>query len=288
MGISSALGPAKQVDLPGGRINYHETGSGAPVVFVHGLLVNADLWRKVAPGIAAAGHRCITPDWPFGAHSIPVPDADLSPIGAADLIADFLSRLDLRDVTLVANDTGGAITQILLTRNRSRIGRVVFTNCDAYDEFFPQPFKPLPRLAAIPGLLRAGLELARFRPAQRLPIAFGMVTKRTLPPEIADSYLLPSRRSAEIRADLLRFVRGVHKRYTLAAAERFGDLDLPVLLAWAVEDRAFKVSFAERLAGDLPDATLKLIDDSYTFVSEDQPELLTELIVEFTRLHAAT
>ncbi len=288
MGISSALGPAKQVDLAGGRINYHETGSGAPVVFVHGLLVNADLWRKVVPGIAAAGHRCITPDWPFGAHSIPVPNADLSPVGTADLIADFLSRLDLRDVTLVANDTGGAITQILLTRNGSRIGRVVFTNCDAYDEFFPQPFKPLPRLAAVPGLLRAGLELTRLRPAQRLPIAFGMVTKRTLPPEIADSYLLPSRRSAEIRADLLRFVRGVHKRYTLAAAERFGDLDLPVLLAWAAEDRAFKVSFAERLAGDLPDATLKLIDDSYTFVSEDQPELLTELIVEFTRLHAAT
>ncbi|ATL65464.1 alpha/beta fold hydrolase [Nocardia terpenica] len=286
MGISSALGPVSQVDLPGGRIRYHDTGSGAPVVFVHGLLVNADLWRKVVPGVAAAGHRCLAPDWPFGAHSLPVPDADLSPTGAADLIAAFLDRLELRDVTLVANDTGGALTQILLTRNRSRVGRVVLTDCDAYDEFFPQPFTPLPRLAAIPGLIRVMLALLRFRPAQRLPLAFGLVTKRPVPPEIADSYLLPAHTSAAVRADLTRFLRRVHRRYTLAAAEHFADLELPVLLAWAREDKAFRVSFAERLARDLPDATLRLIDDSYTFVSEDQPELLTELIVEFTRLHA--
>ncbi|MBF6332614.1 alpha/beta hydrolase [Nocardia transvalensis] len=288
MGISSALGPAKQVDLPGGRINYHETGSGAPVVFVHGLLVNADLWRKVVPGVAAAGHRCIAPDLPFGAHSIPVPNADLSPTGAADLIAAFLQRLDLHDVTLVANDTGGGIVQVLLTRDRSRIGRVVFTNCDAYEAFFPMPFTPLPRLAAIPGSVRAMTQLLRLPVVQRSPIGFGLVTKRPIAPGILDSYLGPSRRSADVRADLRRFVRGVHKRYTLAAAQQFHTLDLPILLAWGREDKAFKLSFAERLAGDLPDATLRVIDDSYTFVSEDQPELLTELIVEFTRLHAAT
>ena len=286
MATSSALGPIEHLDLPGGRIAYHDTGSGDPVVFVHGLLVNADLWRKVVPGVAAAGHRCLAPDWPLGAHSIPMPEADLSPTGVADLIAAFLERLDLRNVTLVANDTGGALTQILLTRNRSRVARVILTDCDAYDKFFPQPFTPLPRLAGVPGLMRAMLELMRFRPALRLPIAFGLVTKRLPPTEITDSYLLPSRKSAAIRADLIRFLRGVHKRYTLAAAERFPTLDLPVLLAWASEDRAFKPSFARRLANDLPNATLRMIDDSYTFISEDRPELLTELIVEFTRLHA--
>ncbi|WP_216894484.1 alpha/beta fold hydrolase [Nocardia alni] len=286
MATSSALGPINEVELPGGRIRYHETGSGSPVVFVHGLLVNADLWRKVAPGVAAAGHRCIAPDWPFGAHSIPVPGADLSPTGAADLIAAFLDRLDLHDVTLVANDTGGAITQILLTRNRSRIERVVLTDCDAYDEFFPQPFTPLPRLVAIPGFLRLMVASMVIRPAQRLPIAFGLVAKRHPPAEIVDSYLLPSRKSAGIRADLRRFLRGVHKRHTLAAAEQFPTLDLPVLLVWASEDKAFPLSFAQRLVADLPNATLRTIDDSFAFIPEDQPELLTEMIVEFTRLHA--
>lgn len=286
MGISTSLGPIRHVDLPGGRLRYHDTGSGAPVVFVHGLLVNADLWRNVVPGLAAAGHRCLTPDWPYGAHSIPMPAADLSPTGVADLIAAFLRELDLSDVTLVANDTGGAITQILLSRDRSRIGRVVFTNCDAYDKFFPQPFTALPALSRVPGLLTAGLQVFRFRPAQRLPVGFGLVTKRPIPPEIADSYLLPSRRSTAIRADLRRFLRHIHPRHTLAAARSFPELDLPVLLAWAPEDTSFRIEFAQRLARDLHDATLRTIDDSLTFIAEDQPELLTEMIVEFTRLHA--
>ena len=286
MGISNSLGPIRDIDLPGGRIRYHDTGSGSPVVFVHGLLVNADLWRKVVPEVAAAGHRCLTPDWPFGAHSVPMPDADLSPTGTADLIAAYLRELDLTDVTLVANDTGGAITQIMLSRDHSRVGRVVFTNCDAYEKFFPQPFTPLPTLVRVPGLLTAILQSLRFRPAQRLPLAYGLVSKRPIPPEIADSYLLPSRTSGAIRTDLRRFLRGIHHRYTLAAARSFPGLNLPILLAWAPEDKVFRLDFAKRLAADFPDATVRTIEDSLTFIAEDQPELLSEMIVEFTRLHA--
>ncbi|MFI7666068.1 alpha/beta fold hydrolase [Nocardia sp. NPDC049526] len=286
MGISTSLGRTHEVDLPGGRIRYHDTGEGAPVVFVHGLLVNSDLWRNVVPTIAAAGYRCLSPDLPLGSHEIPVPAADLTPTGVADLIADFLERLDLTDVTVVANDTGGAITQLLLTRRPERIGRVVLTSCDAYEGFFPPAFAALPVLARVPGSLRPLTELMRIRALHRLPIAFGWVTKRPVPPEIADSYLLPSRNSAAIRKDLRRFLKTVHRRYTLEAATRFPSVRVPVLVAWAREDKIFPVKYAERLAADLPNATLKFIDDSYTFLSEDQPELLSETILEFTRAHA--
>src|SRR4029453_6472584 len=128
MASSAVLGPVRDVDLGANgavRIRYHETGNGPAVVFVHGLLVNADLWRTVVPGIAAAGYRCIAPDWPLGSHEIAVPGADLTPTGIAALIASFLEALDLRDVTLVANDTGGAMTQILMSRDHDRVGRVV-------------------------------------------------------------------------------------------------------------------------------------------------------------------
>ncbi|NNH75614.1 alpha/beta hydrolase [Nocardia uniformis] len=286
MGISKALGPAHEVDLPGGRIRYHDTGSGAPVVFVHGLLVNADLWRKVVPGLVATGHRCLTPDWPLGAHSIPVPDADLTPTGLADLIAAFLERLDLDDVTVVANDSGGALTQILLARNRSRIGRVVLTPSDTYEAFLPALLAPLQWLARIPGSMRPLTAAMRIRAVQRLPIAFGWVVKHGQPNEIADSYLLPSRNSGAIRKDLRRFLKGIDGKYTVEAAQHFPDIDIPVLLAWATEDKVFKLSSAQRVERELPNATLRQIDDAYTFVSEDQPELLTEMIVEFTRLHA--
>lgn len=287
MGHSSSLGTAHEIDLPGGRIRYHETGSGAPVVFVHGLVTNGNLWRKVVPGIAAAGHRCITPDWPLGAHSIPVPHADLTPTGVADLIAAFLEQLDLTDVTLVANDTGGAITQVLLSRGTDRIGRVVLNSVDCYERFLPPPVHLLNWLAKLPGSMRPVTEVLRIRALHQLPIVFGWVAKRPVPHDIADSYLLPSRNSAAIRRDLRRFLKTTHRRYTLEAATHFASIEVPVLVAWAREDKFFPVRLAERLAADLPNATLRFIDDSYTFSPEDQPDLLTDLIVEFTRLHAA-
>src|SRR3954453_3631883 len=91
---SEALGEARDLRLSSGTIRYRERGSGPAVVFVHGLLVNADLWRKVVPAVAA-GHRCIAPDWPLGSHEVAMrPDADLSPPGVARLIAEFLEALD--------------------------------------------------------------------------------------------------------------------------------------------------------------------------------------------------
>src|SRR2546423_4976929 len=120
------LGQAQRVTLPQGDVRYYERGSGRPVVFVHGVITNAQLWRKVVPGVAEAGFRCIAPDWPLGAHEIPMrADADLTPAGNAEVIADFLEALDLRDVILVANDTGGALTQLMLSRRPERVGRVV-------------------------------------------------------------------------------------------------------------------------------------------------------------------
>src|SRR5919198_1685522 len=218
MARSQALGTVHEVDLPGGRIRYHQRGQGPPVVFVHGLLVNADLWRAVVPPVAQAGYRCIAPDWPLGAHQLSVPDADLSPPGVAALVAAFLERLDLAEVTVVANDTGGAITQLLMTQHPERVGRVVLTPSDSMERFFPPVFAPLPTLARLPGSMWLLAQLLRARALQRLPFTFGWVAKRPIPPEIVDSYLAPSRRDPAVRRDLRRFLPSPHHRPTLAAA----------------------------------------------------------------------
>ncbi|BDU05398.1 alpha/beta fold hydrolase [Nocardia cyriacigeorgica] len=285
MGISSSLGPVREVDLPAGRIRYHETGEGPPVVFVHGLLVNADLWRKVVPPVAAAGYRCLSPDWPLGSHTLAMPGADLTPAGVAGLIAAFLDRLDLTDVTIVANDTGGAITQILMTRHPERIGRVVLASVDCYDKFLPQPFTLLGTLAHLPGTVRLATELLRVRALHRLPVAFGWVVKHPVPADIVDSYLLPSRTSKAIRADVRRFLKSARSHYTLEAATRFPSVTFPVLVVWAREEKLFPVPLAERMVRELPNATLHLVDDAYTFLPEDQPEQLTRHILEFMCEH---
>jgi pimeloyl-ACP methyl ester carboxylesterase len=288
MAHSKALGTVHEVTLPAGRIRYHQRGQGPPVLFVHGLLTNADLWRHVVPPVAEAGYRCIAPDWPLGAHQLPVPHADLSPPGVAALLATFLDRLDLDDVVVVANDTGGAITQLLMTQHPERVGGVVLTPSDSLERFFPPIFAPLPKLARIPGSMWLLAQLLRMRALQRLPFAFGWVAKRPIPPDIADSYLLPSRQDPAVRQDLRRFLRGVHRRHTLAAARSLPQFTKPVLLAWAAEDRLFPLELAHRLAALLPDASVVTIPDSYTFVPEDQPALLAGLVVDFACAHATT
>jgi pimeloyl-ACP methyl ester carboxylesterase len=282
MALSDSLGMARWLELPQGRIAYRESGEGPPVLFVHGLLVNADLWRNVVPLVAGAGYRCLAPDWPLGSHSCPMREqADLSPAGLAALIADFLSALDLSGVTVVANDTGAALVQVLMAAHPGRIGRVVLTSGDALDCFFPPMFAFLPVLARLPGSAWLLAQALRPRLLHRLPVTYGWLSVRPIAPQVMDSYLLPSRRDAGIRRDLRRVLRGVHRRHTLTAAASFGSFDRPVLLAWAEQDRLFPVSLARRLVGLLPDARLVTVADSATFIPEDQPGALAGLIVAF-------
>jgi len=277
------MNASREIKLPAGTIRYRDTGSGEPVVFVHGLLVDGTLWRKVVP-LLEHDVRCIVPDWPLGSHTIPMkPDADLSPRGQARIIASFLEALDLEGVTIVANDTGGAISQLLVTELPQRIGRLVLTSCDAYDNFFPPMFRPLTWASHVPGLLTAIAQPMRMRVMRRLPMGYGMVAKRRVPDEITDGWLAPFFSQRAIRRDTAKLLRGVHRRDTLAAAKKFGGFDRPVLVAWAQDDRVMKAENGRRLAADFPKGRLELVADSYTFIPEDQPERLAQLIAGFVR-----
>jgi pimeloyl-ACP methyl ester carboxylesterase len=271
------------VKLPQGNIHYREYGEGPPIVFVHGLLVDGRLWRKVTP-LLEDNFRCIVPELPLGSHPEPMnPDADLSPPALARIVAGFLDALDLEDVTLVANDTGGAISQITAANHPERIGRLVLTNCDAFENFLPPAFRPLQWSARVPGMLNGVLQGMRFEPLRRLPIAYGWLIKRDFGAAPTREWVDPFLSDKQVRRDTVKVLKGIDPRYTLEAAEKLRDFERPALLAWAVEDRFFKLSYAERLADTIRGATLERIDDSYTFVSEDQPERLAELIETFAR-----
>ena len=273
--------PRREVLLAHAAIRYRDVGDGPPIVFVHGLLTNGTLWRNVVP-LLSDRFRCVVPDWPLGSHTAPLgAGADISPRGIADMIAEFLERLDLRDVTLVANDTGGAIAQLLAVAHPERLGRLVLTPCDAFDNFLPRIIRPLQYLARIPGGVGAVLQPLRWRPLRRLPVAYGWLSKRAVPPGITDGWLRPCLTDRAVRRDTARFLAAIDARDTLAAAAELGAFTRPVLLAWATEDRLFPYAHAERLASIFPDATLEPIADSYTFVAEDQPRRLATLLEAF-------
>ena len=276
--------PPQEVRLPQGTIRYRDTGAGKPLVFVHGLLVDGTLWRKVTP-LLEGEFRCVVPDLPLGSHRVPMsPDADLSPAGVARIVADFIAALNLEDVTLIGNDTGGALCQLVATEHPARLGRLVLTPCDAYENFLPPFFRPMQYAARVPGLLTALLQTARLGAVQRSPLGFGLLISRdSIDPQVIDSWLRPFFSNRGVRRDVIKFLRAISNRYTLEAAERLRDFDRPALIAWAPDDRFFKLIYGERLAAAIPDARLVRIEDSRTFVSEDQPERLAELIRGFVR-----
>jgi pimeloyl-ACP methyl ester carboxylesterase len=269
------------VDLPQGTIRYRDLGTGEPIVFIHGYLVDGRLWDGPAERLRA-DFRCILPDWPMGSHTVPMkPDADLSPPGVAKIIADFLAALDLENVTIVGNDSGGAISQILVTRHPERIGRMVLTNCDTEENFPPAPFGLLTKMARVPGAM-AAMALP-FRVGAIRRATFAPFAKRPIPDELSASWMEPSAADKEIQRDLRKFTVGIDKRYTLEAAERLKSFKPPVLFAWAPEDRFFKLPRAERLAAMIPDARVETIPDAKTFVALDQPKRLAEVITAFMR-----
>jgi pimeloyl-ACP methyl ester carboxylesterase len=270
-----------EVRLPQGTIRYRALGAGKPIVLVHGLLTNGELWREVAPRLAT-DFRVIAPDWPLGSHELPLnPGADFSPLGLAKIIADFLAELELEDVTLVGNDTGGALSQLVAVHHPARLGRLVLTPCDAYENFLPPMFRPLQALAHVPGAVFVVAQSLRPRAARRLPFAYGWLTKRPIADDLSDAWLAPALSSSGVRHEIAEILRGISSRYTLDAAKRFGEFTKPVLIAWAPEDRFFKLRYAERMASAFPDARLERIEDSLTFVSLDQPERTADLIAGF-------
>jgi pimeloyl-ACP methyl ester carboxylesterase len=284
---SPDLGASSALDLGGGRrVRAHVTGEGPPIVFVHGALVNANLWRKVVPRLD--GHTRVTLDLPLGSHLEPMAkDADLRPPALADLIADSLVALELTDVTLVGNDTGGALSQIVATRRPERIGALVLTSCDAFENFPPRFFRIVLAPARIPGAIPLAFGSLRLRPLRRLPIAYGWLTTGPIDREAEDSYVLPVLTRREIRRDVRKVLGGLDPTYTLDAAAKLARWDRPALIAWSERDRFFPTEHAERLAKVIPGARLEWIEGARTFAAEDRPERLAELIGEFARERSA-
>ena len=264
-----------EVELSAGVIEYEDRGGPGPaLVFLHGLLMDETLWTAVADDLAA-GHRCVIPVLPLGAHRRGMrPDADLSPLGIAGLVDEFLDALDLHDVVLVGNDTGGMLVQLLMADGPAeRISGAVLVSCDAFDNFPPgltgRTLFLTGRLS--PKLFGLFMQQMRLKLVRRLPVAFGWLTKRG---DVAvKRWMRPLWRQPEIRRDTVHVLRAAaaNKNVLIDAAEKLERFDRPALVVWAQRDRVMPPEHGRRLAELLPDARLVEIEDSYTLIPLDQP-----------------
>jgi hypothetical protein len=270
------------VTLSAGKIHYEESGpaGGRPIVFIHGYTMASSLWRPLIERLAGWDSRCIAPTWPLGAHSEPMVDgADMTMEGMASLVAEFLTALDLDDVVLVGNDTGGAIAQIVATTSPERLGALVLTSCDAFEHFPPGgSFKTLIAAAKFAPTFRAVTAPLRTRMVRDR--GYGQLAHADID-DLVKEWVEPVLTDSRVRDDLRRFTASLHTQTVLDAGARLPQFTKPALIAWSADDTFFAVDDGRRLAEALPDARFELIEDARTFSMIDQPDVLAELIAEF-------
>jgi pimeloyl-ACP methyl ester carboxylesterase len=275
----------KIVELEGRRIMYDVTGEGPPIVFVHGVWATGGVWYDVIERLSP-NFRCINVHLPLGVHRYPSPpEVDHSPLALARVIAGLLEELDLRDVTLVGNDTGGALCQLVIATWPDRIGRLVLTNCDALEVFPPRKLAPLYFLARVP-LLWWFFSKLTLRPNVRRLFST-TVAHRKPDHELLAMLLGRFANNAGVREDLRKTIVSIRPQVTLEASKRFASFDRDVLVLWGKDDIFFPVSLGERLAKAFPRGRFQPVDNAMLFVGVDAPHVVAPTIADFVRASPA-
>jgi pimeloyl-ACP methyl ester carboxylesterase len=271
-----------------GPLAWQSSGRGPALVFFAGALANHDLWRDVV--VAMEGrYRCITIDLPLGAHPWPLSTgADRSATSLARLLLDCLELLAVEDATVVANDTAGGLLLLSLASGHpalGRVGRLVLTNCESYDQFPPDKLRKatalcraLPRLAR--ALVRLQLRLQLRSPSVRRR-GVSTVAASGLDDERAESFYGPAARDRQVAGDLVAAMAGFRPQLLIDAAEAIPRFDRPVLLIWGDACDFFPMAHARRLASDFPRATLVSVPGAKTWVPVDSPAMVAGAIAEF-------
>ncbi len=266
------------IDISAGTIHYEAAGpeNGRPVVFVHGYMMGGQLWRQVSERLAARGLRCIAPTWPLGAHPQPLRrGADQTITGVAGMVAEVLDALDLRDVVLVGNDTGGVVTQLVAVHHRERLGALVLTSCDAFEHFPPPILRPLLLAAKSKTLFRTAIQAVR-APAVRARAFNGLAHSNI--DDLTKVWVRPALSLPAVAEDLRQFTLSMRTEVTTTVAARLYDFDKPTLIAWSADDVFFEQEDGVRLAATIPNARLEVIAGARTFSMVDQPDRLADLL----------
>jgi len=275
---------SKRLETRVGPLAWQSSGRGPALVFFAGALANHDLWRDVVAALQDH-HRCITIDLPLGAHPWPLsPGADRSAPSLARLMLDCLELLEVDDATVVANDTAGGLLLLSLDSGHPalpRIGRLVLTNCDSYDQFPPDALKKAgPLFRRLPRLARALVRLqTRSSFLRRRGLA--TVTASGLDHDREQSFFGPMRHDRRVVDDFVAVSGGFRPELLVDAARAIPQFDRPVLLIWGDSCDFFPIAHAERLASDFPRATLVRVPGAKAWVPIDNPGAVADAIAAF-------
>jgi pimeloyl-ACP methyl ester carboxylesterase len=267
-----------EVRTGSGPVSYVDTGGpGRPVLFVHGIGTSSYLWRNVI-GQLDGERRCVAVDLPLHGYTPVAADQDFTLPGLARFVADCCDALELTDFDMVANDTGGAITQVFAAGHPERLHTLTLTNCEAHDNVPPKALLPAVLLARMGLLARLAPRLMPHdnpRTAKRMyGRTYQDITK--LPEDIARVWLEAQTGTAEAARQSQRLLTSLHARDLLAAEPALRRLQVPTLIVWGTADVFFRPKWAYWLRDTIPGATEVVeIDNGRLFFPDERAVELT-------------
>jgi pimeloyl-ACP methyl ester carboxylesterase len=271
----------RMVDTASGPVGCVDTGSGRPALFVHGVGTSGLLWRNVI-GLLQDERRCIALDLPLHGDTPVRPDQDLSLTGLARVVEDLCEALNLSGIDLVANDTGGAVAQIVAAHQAQRLATFTLTNCETQGNVPPPKFRPtvwLARaglLAPLIGLL--GPAMLRDLPAaRRRVLGGGFQDIDKLPLEVMRAYLEPVAGTRGRARQYQRWIASLHNRDLVAVEPALRRLTVPTLMVWGTGDPFFDLRYAHWLRDTIPGATgVVTIDGGRLFFPDERAAELVQ------------
>ena len=277
-----------QVQTRSGPASYVDTGGpGRPALFVHGVGSSSYLWRHVIDQLDGQ-RRCVAFDLPLHGHTPAAAGQDFSLPGLARFLADGCEALELTDIDVVANDTGGAITQVFAAGHPERLHTLTLTNCEAHDNVPPKMLLPAVLLARMGLLAPLATRLARDIPRARKRL-FGSVYQdiTSLPEDIARAWLEPLAGTGESARQFQRLMTSLHARDLLAVEPALARLQVPTLIVWGTGDRTFRLKWAYWLRDTIPGATEVVeIDGARLFFPDERAGELTAALRQHWDAHS--
>ncbi|HEY5809351.1 MAG TPA: alpha/beta hydrolase [Povalibacter sp.] len=273
MNVESFFDNRRSAATPSGRISYVEQGNGPVALFVHGILLNGYLWRHQLAALSDV-RRCIAVDLLAHGHTQAKEQQDVSVTANAHMLREFLDALNIGQVDLIGNDSGGGICQIFAALYPDRVRSLTLTDCDAHDNWPPEAFVPFVQMVAAGGLRATLQAMLADKQVYRSPRALGPAYEHPerVTDETIDAYLRPLVEDPRRLRDLERFVGAFDCRHTLAVEDGLRKLQAPTLIVWGTDDVYFDVKWSHWLQQTIPGTRRRI---EYTgariFFPEERP-----------------
>ena len=270
----------RSIETASGRIAYSEAGSGPVALFVHGVLLNKHLWRHQLAALSDI-RRCVAVDVLAHGDTEIKPDQDVSVTANANMLKEVLDALQIDQVDLVGNDSGGGIAQIFAALNPGRVRTLTLTNCDTHDNWPPEAFKPFVEMTIAGGLRDTLNAMLANKAIYRSPEALGPAYERpeNVPDDDIETYLRPLVQSDQRTRDLQRFVAAFDNKHTVNIEPQLRTLRAPTLIVWGTDDVYFPVKWAHWLAEAIPGAKPPVeLAGARIFFPEERSEAFNQLL----------